>query len=79
MGTFLDRSKGDLLIDTGSGDGVSCVSLTCRRAGVQELRDISNSMPTRGVVLAEEIVRIMERYKLLVQTQMAGRGKGLEG
>ncbi|GJJ74049.1 hypothetical protein EMPS_06407 [Entomortierella parvispora] len=70
--TFLDRSKGDLPIDRAAVMvyGFMCVlDLETGKANLasDSYRIFERSMPTQGRVQAEEMVRIVERHRLLMR------------
>ncbi|KAG0313668.1 hypothetical protein BGZ99_008665 [Dissophora globulifera] len=75
--TFLDRSKGDLPIDRAAVMvyGFMCVlDLETGKANLasDSYRIFERSMPTQGVVQAREIVRIVERHRMLIRALLAG-------
>ncbi|KAF9566395.1 hypothetical protein EC968_003769 [Mortierella alpina] len=70
--TFLDRSKGDLPIDRAAVMvyGFMCVlDLDSGKANLaaESYKIFERSMPTQGVVQAEEMVRVVERHRLLMR------------
>ncbi|KAF9929072.1 hypothetical protein BGZ67_006602 [Mortierella alpina] len=70
--TFLDRSKGDLPIDRAAVIvyGFMCVlDLDSGKANLaaDSYKIFERSMPTQGVVQAEEMVRVVERHRLLMR------------
>ncbi|KAF9282406.1 hypothetical protein BGZ68_005990 [Mortierella alpina] len=70
--TFLDRSKGDLPIDRAAVMvyGFMCVlDLDSGKANLaaDSYKIFERSMPTQGVVQAEEMVRVVERHRLLMR------------
>ncbi|KAG0210064.1 hypothetical protein BGX33_005155 [Mortierella sp. NVP41] len=70
--TFLDRSKGDLPIDRAAVMvyGFMCVlDLETGKANLtsDSYKIFERSMPTQGAVQAQEIVRIVSRYRLLMR------------
>lgn len=70
--TFLDRSKGDLPIDRAAVMVYGFMCVLDLEAGKTNLASDSykifeRSMPTQGVVQAQEMVRIVSRYRLLMR------------
>ncbi|KAI1319592.1 hypothetical protein EDD11_003585 [Mortierella claussenii] len=70
--TFLDRSRGDLPIDraTVMVYGFMCVlDLETGKANLcsDSFKIFERSMPTRGVVQAKEIVRVMDRHSAFMR------------
>ncbi|OAQ34708.1 hypothetical protein K457DRAFT_13923 [Linnemannia elongata AG-77] len=70
--TFLDRSKGDLPIDRAAVMVYGFMCVLDLEAGKTNLSSDSykifeRSMPTQGVVQAQEMVRIVSRYRLLMR------------
>ncbi|KAI7824141.1 hypothetical protein BC939DRAFT_450717 [Gamsiella multidivaricata] len=73
--TFLNRSRGDLPIDRAAVlvYGYMCVldpETGKANLASESYRIFERSMPTRGVVQAEEIVRVVERYRRLVRASL---------
>ncbi|KAF9435787.1 hypothetical protein BGZ76_005519 [Entomortierella beljakovae] len=70
--TFLDRSKGDIPIDRAAVMvyGFMCVlDLETGKANLtsESYKIFEKSMPTQGVVQAKEIIRMMERHRILIR------------
>ncbi|KAF9154881.1 hypothetical protein BG015_011748 [Linnemannia schmuckeri] len=71
--TFLDRSKGDLSIDRAAVMVYGFMCVLDLEAGKTNLASDSykifeRSMPTQGMVQAQEMVRIVSRYRLLMRS-----------